>query len=130
MKIYQPKTGPYTLPRSIYNRVIYLVKDYPRLIEQTTDIIAATPERSETPEIQRQRNIRATETANIRYSMIMKDIRDIEESLKQAVPPDARIAIMENIVNGKRYPVDRDRSTYSRYKQRFIYLLAERRNLI
>lgn len=130
MKNYQPTKGQYALPKSIYYRVIYFIKDYPRLLEEKYAILEATPPPSETPEVQKQRNIRATETENIKYSDIVKDIRDIEETLIKAVPPEARKAIMSSILYGESYPLDLDRRTYSRYKQRFIYRLAERRNLI
>lgn len=130
MKNYQPTKSQYTLPKSIYYRVIYFVRDYPRLLEEIDAILEATPPPSETPEVQKQRNIRATETVNLKYSEIKKDIRDIEETLIQAVPPEARKAIMSSIIYGESYPLDLDRRTYSRYKQKFIYRLAERRNLI
>lgn len=130
MKIYSPKKGQYALPNSIYYRVVYLVKDYPRLVIEADALIDATPPQTETPEIQRQRNLRATETTNIKYSMMMKDVRDIEEALKEAVPPDARDAIMKSIISGTSYPLDKDRRTYARYKQRFLYELAKRKHLI
>ena len=110
--------------------MIYLIRDYPRLLEEADAILEATPPQTETPEIQRQRNIKATETTNIKYSMILRDIRDIEEALKETVPPDARRAIMENILTGQRYPIDRHRNTYTKYKQRYIHRLAERRELL
>ena len=130
MKIYSPKKGTYALPNSVYYRVIYLVKDYPRLLSEADALLEATPPQTETPEIQRQRNIKATETTNIKYSMMMKDVRDIEEALIDTVPPDARNAIMKSIICGASYPVDKGRSTYAQYKQRFLYTLAERRHLI
>lgn len=129
MRTYQPTTN-YAVPKSIYYRMIYLIRDYPRLLEEADAILEATPPQTETPEIQRQRNIKATETTNIKYSMILKDIRDIEEALKETVPPDARRAIMENIITGQRYPIDRHRNTYTKYKQRYIHRLAERRELL
>ena len=128
--IYNPKKGPYALTKSIYYRVLYLVKDYPRLLLEADALIGATPDKTETPEIQRQRNLKATETTNIKYSMMMKDARDIEEALKETVPPDARDAILRSIIDGTAYPLDKDRSTYARYKQRFLHNLAERRHLI
>lgn len=128
--IYSPKKGPYALPDSVYYRVLYLVKDYPRLLSEADALLEATPPQTETPEIQRQRNLRATETANIKYAMILRDVRDIEEALITTVPPDARDAVMANIISRESYPVDKGRSTYSRYKQRFLHDLAERRQLI
>lgn len=130
MKTYNPKTGPYVLPRSIYFRIIYLIKDYPRLLSEADALLEATPPPTETPEIQRQRNLRATETNNLRYATIMADVRDIEEALKETVPPDARRAILASIINGEKYPLDRDRRTYTNYKQKYIHNLAERKHLI
>lgn len=130
MKIYNPKKGIYTLPGSIYYRVIYFIKDYPRLIETADAMLEATPPPTETPEIQRQRNIKATETMNLKYAAIMQDVRDIEDALQKAVPPEAQKAILSSIINGEAYPLDKDKRTYSRYKQRFIYTLAEKRQLI
>lgn len=130
MKIYNPKKGVYTLPKSVYYRVLYIVKDYPRLLQDADAMLEATPPQTETPEIQRQRNLRATETNNLKYTEIMKDIRDIENALKDAVPDDAQKAILSSIINNTPYPLDKDRRTYSRYKQKFLYILAKERNLI
>lgn len=130
MKTYSPKTGPYTLPRSIYYRVIYLVKDYPRLKLAADAMLEATPPPTETPEIQRQRNLRATETNNLKYAAVMADIRDIEETLMETVPPDSRKAILDSIINGESYPLDKARSTYTKYKHKYVYTLAERRHWV
>ena len=130
MKIYQNKTGAYTLPRSVYYRMIYFIKDYPRLIDAADALLEATPTPTETPEIQRQRNLQATETANIKYAEFMKDIREIESALKKSVPADAQAAILRAVIYDAPYPIDKDKRTYSRYKQRFIYTLAKERNLI
>ena len=129
MKTYQQK-NEFTIPKSAYYRTIYLIKDLPRLLEEADAIIGATPPETETPEIQRQRNLRATETQNLQYAAIMADIRDIQNAIIEAVPPDKRMAIMENILDGKAYPIDCDRRTYGRYKQKLVYILATKRHYI
>lgn len=130
MKIYQPTKGKYTLPRSVYYRIIYLIKDYPRILSEADALLEATPPPTETPEIQRQRNLRAPETSNIRYAMLIKDVRDIEDALAEAVPYGSRDAVMANILNGTPYPVDKSDRSYQYYKQKFIHTLAVKRQLI
>ena len=129
-KIYNPKKGVYAVPDTVYLRMVYLVKDYPRMCMTADSLLDATPPQTETPEIQRQRNIKATETNNLKYAAIMSDIRDVEAALTATVPPESQKAILHAIINNTRYPIDKDRRTYTRYKQHFIYELAKRRNLI
>ena len=128
-KIYSPKKSEYAMPKSVYYRMVYLVKDYPRLCEEAESILLATPPQTETPEIQRQRNITAQETQSLKYAAIMADVRDIEDAL-QVIPSDARMAILASIIQNKSYPLDRSNRTYSRYKQYYLYTLAKKRGLI
>ena len=117
----------YTLPKPVYYRTLWTIRDYPRLCQEADALLERTPDSTETPEIQRQRNLKATETNNLRYAEVMKVIRAIEGALKSAVPPELRTAVIENVVNGKPWPLNLGARTYGRYKQQYIYTVA--RNL-
>ena len=127
-KQYCPKSQ--RLPRAIYYRVLYMIKDYPRMLADADALLASTPDPTETPEIQRQRNLRATETQNIRYAEIMKTVREIETALRETVPQDCREAILQSVISNKPYPLKYSRSTYSKYKQKFIEAVARKEKLI
>lgn len=124
MRDYQ-LANKYTLPKAVYYRTLWMIRDYPRLCSEADALICSTPDPTETPEIQRQRNLRATETANLKYAEAMKTIRAIENALTTAVPPEARAAVYNNIVYGKGWPLDRGARTYGRYKQAWIYHAAQ-----
>ena len=128
-KIYSPKSGGYTLAPSAYYRTVYLIKDYPRLCQEAEAVMLATPPQTETPEIQRQRSVRAAETQAINYASIMADVRIIEDAL-EVIPDDAQAAILKNILYAEPYPIDRDKRTYGRYKQKYIYNVAKRKGII
>ena len=128
-KIYNLKTSEYTLPPSAYYRTVYLIKDYPRLCQEAEAVMLATPPQTETSEIQRQRSIRAAETQAIKYASIMSDVRIIEDAL-EVIPDDAQAAILKNILYAEPYPIDRDKRTYGRYKQKYIYTVAQKKGIV
>ena len=118
-------SNEYTLPKPVYYRTIWTIRDYPRLLQEADALLESTPAPTETPEIQRQRNLKATETNNLRYAEAMKVIRAIENALITAVPPESREAVIANAVYGKSWPLALPPRSYGRYKQQFIFYTAK-----
>lgn len=59
----------------------------------------------------------------------ISEIGTINEALEE-IPFEYRQAVWNNIQFGQAYPLNADRTTYGRYKSKFIYKLAERFGLI
>lgn len=111
-------------------RVKWTIKDYPRLKQEADAFIARTPAPTETPEIQRQRDITATERNNLRYAELIKTIRAIEDALVESVSPEDRQTIMEHILQDKRWPLNKSESTYKRIQNNYLYAVAEKLHYI
>ena len=56
-------------------------------------------------------------------------VKIIEESLN-VIPTEYQKGVWDNVTKYKAYPLDADRSTYGRYKSKFIHEVAERFDLI
>lgn len=63
----------------------------------------------------------------------MEDIRRVTDAIEQEllmVPPEYRKGIWESITDRKRFPDDADRTTYGRWKSKYVYGVAKRLNYI
>lgn len=58
-----------------------------------------------------------------------KEASAIENALFK-IPDFYREGVIENIINGSRYPMGADERTFRRYKQRYIYLVADMLSLV
>ena len=58
-----------------------------------------------------------------------KECRAVEEALLQ-LPEEYRTIIFNKVCHDKAYPIYTDPSTYSRWKCRFLYFIAEKLNYI
>lgn len=65
----------------------------------------------------------------IRRERMMQSIDAVDYGLSQ-IPEVYRKGVWDNIVKHQAYPDYADRSTYGRYKSKFIYNVAERLGLI
>lgn len=126
MTNYSLTKSEYTLPREVYMKTLWTIKDYPRLLSEADACLEATPNPTETPEIQRQRNLRATETKNLKYAEYLRVIRAIESALTETVAVDDRRAVLDNILYGKSWPLNKSARAYGSIKQRYIYTVAKK----
>lgn len=129
-KVYCPTKGKYVLPKSAYMRTVYTVRDYPRLLQLANDLVVSTSNTTSIPKIQKQRNIKTEEHQSLKYAEIMNDIRLIEEALLESVSPDDREAVLANVINDKPWPHLKSTRTYRTYKQKFLYTVAKKFNII
>jgi len=126
MRDYQSKkNNPYELPDTLYKRVLALVRDYERLKEEYHHVLESGPTPSTVKNHPKGTYIaNPTERKALRLSLISGELKAIEQALV-IVPHEYRDGILNNINYFIRYPDDADRSTYSRWKQRFLYHVAE-----
>lgn len=110
MREYQcTKNNPYLLPHHLYMRVLYIIRDYERL---------------------KQKSERKFEHENTKVlECAATEAQAIEEALTY-VPVFYRDGVLENIMDGSRYPMGADERTFRRYKQRYVYYVAKLLNCI
>ena len=114
MKDYQRQKGNrYILPRTLYHQTVWQIRDYYRLKEQADAILEESPP---PPDGQ-------PHGTSIGDQVAVKAIRLIEKE-KQMIPKEYRDGVWNNILFGTAYPDDADRSTYGRYKSKFVYSVA------
>lgn len=127
MRDYQRKKTKYILPKAVYYTVLWKIRDYYRLKEIAGDMIE---EKKEIAGGLSGTTIhdKVAQTV-IKRERLLKDINIIEDTLKE-IPEEYRIAIWNNIQFRQPYPLYADRSTYGRYKSKFIFLAAQKFNLL
>ena len=124
MRDYQPMTNnPWLLPRSLYLRTLYTIRDYPRMKAEYDAVVSALPSR---PAVRRGKGYHADPTADraARAEHLLRETRAVESALR-IVPEEYRKGLMDSITQFKRYPRDADPRTYRTWKQRFIFAVAE-----
>lgn len=128
LRDYQRKRGKYILPRAVYNGVIWKIRDYYRMKQVAEDLLSigainydSMPKSSGTGDM--------VSSSAIKREQLVKEIKVIEEALLD-LPEEYRSGVWNNILFGSPYPIDADRTTYGRYKSKFIYRVAEKNNLI
>lgn len=128
MRDYQRvKRTKYILPKAVYHQVIWQVRDYGRMCKEVESMIQSTASeecygRSNLPGDPVLRTV-------IRRERLQKVITAIDRSLAD-IPEEYRSGVWDNITKHKAYPPYADRSTYGRYKSKFVYGIAERLGLI
>ena len=118
-----PTKGKYVIPKAVWNRTLWLVRDYDRMKLEADVILTSfggsiitSGGTSGVPDpVARKVILR---------SNYLEAIRAIERSLED-VPECYRKGIWNSIQHRDRYPLDADQTTYSRHKQRFIKKVAE-----
>lgn len=125
MKEYQRQKGnKYILPRALYNQTIWQIRDYHRLKDQAEAILEASPEPSDGQP-------KGNGTGNVVESKVLKRERLLDtiyiiESCKKEIPSEYQEGVWNNTVFGQPFPEGADRSTYGRYKSKFVYEVAKK----
>lgn len=115
------KNNPYRMPRSLYRRVLALIRDYDRMRVEVEELILASPN----PEgIKGGGPGDPTARAAERIEKIQTDIRAIDVALRM-MPEEYRAGVFDAIRYYRPYPRDADERTYRRHKQKFLHDVAE-----
>jgi len=124
MRNYQPKkNNNYKLDKNLFSRMLYLVKDYHRMkarIEELSGELSHTEGSSSSGQ-----HSDSTLHKAIRIERMSEDCRAVDWALAQ-IPEEFRKIIFNKILFDRAYPLCADPSTYSRWKCRFLYYLAEK----
>lgn len=122
MRDYQrKKNNSYSLPCYLYKRMLYLIRDYDRLKAERKDILFGTPEHDGAPH---SGFGSPTESKALRLYMLDTECSAVEKALNN-IPECYRKGIMRNICYYEPYPLDADRTTYGKWKHKFVYFVAK-----
>lgn len=123
MRDYQrAKYTKYKLGRVLYNKTLWRIRDYNRLKDLANSIIDRTPEVSE-PTSKTNKISDTVANAVIKREKYIKEI-DIIDSCLNALPEEYKKGVWNNIMYDEPYPIYADRSTYGRWKSKFIHDVA------
>lgn len=128
MRDYQcKKNNPYHLPRTLYRRVISVIRDYKRQREEVNNILYG----SHFSEIAVKGGLpkSSVESMAIRLEKYTADLEAVEKALER-IPAEYQKGVFQNITDGKRFPPTAHYNTWIRWKQRFIFYVAQNLNLV
>lgn len=121
------RNNKYLLPKPVYHQALWIIRDHKRiksLIDnhgrKAVDINAYI----------RSNDISDPTFEEVNYrERYLEYLQKIEDALS-SIPNEYAKGVWNNIVYHSAYPKDAHRSTYGRYKAKFIYAIAERFELI
>ena len=112
MRNYQPKkNNNYKLDDSLFIRMKYLVKDYPRMkltAENITD----------------RHLLELSSDNTMKFKKISEECNAIDRALED-LPLEYQKPVFKNVCYDVPYPIDADRTTYGRWKCRFLWNIAK-----
>jgi len=124
-RVYQPvKNNKYYLPKNLYMRTVYLIRDYKRLREEYDDLLEESF-LSEGPS-----GAAVSDPTPARVAKVYECARCIKAvtAALLTIPAEYRDGVFENVAFGKKYPEFAGAATWSRNRSRFIYEVARNMN--
>lgn len=117
------KQTKYILGRVVYNKTLWIIRDYYRIKDIADSFLERTPD-------PRQPRVPSNKISDITYEVAQKRERYLKEiniidKCIAAIPEEYRKGVWDNIMKDKPYPRYADRSTYGRWKSKFIYDVAK-----
>lgn len=129
MRDYQRKrNNPYYLPKTLYHRVIAVIRDYDRQCEEIDNVLYGTADHDGVT-VAGGMPGKPTESAALRLAQYENDTEAVEQALIQ-IPEEYRKEVFDNIRVGERFPNTAHRSTWFRWKRKFVWYVAENLNLV
>jgi len=122
------KNNPYYLPKSLYRRVLSVIRDYERQKGEITDILYGTADRDGVA-VSGGIPGKPTESIAIRLSQYENDVEAVENALNK-IPFEYRSGVFRNIERGERFPDTAHYNTWLTWRQRYVWYVAKGLNLI
>lgn len=122
------KFTKYKLGRVLYNKTLWRIRDYNRLKDVADGIIQQSHEQSE-PTGKTNKTSDTVLNAVVKREKYLTEIKTIDECL-DLIPQEYRKGIWNNIMYNEPYPIYADRSTYGRWKSKFIHDVAQKLEIV
>ena len=121
---HQPTSSKsYVLPHNLYMITLYTVRDYDRMRAEYHEAAGISAH-----VLRDKISNNGTGNPTERNGIIRANLFDRLEAIEQAllkIPSEYRKGLIDNIIYKAWYPDDASTRTYRRWKQRFIYYVAE-----
>lgn len=125
MRDYQRTKGnKYILPRDVYRSTLWTIRGYQRMKDEADAILFESPA---PPDGQPRGTATGDEVASkaIRREQYVRKVKAIDEAL-EVLPREYRRGVWNSVQYFDSYPLDADRSTYARWKARFVWEVANK----
>ena len=129
MKDYQrKKNNKYILPYAVYMQTVWIIRDYPRMKEEAQAILEESPP---PPDGQPRGTGKGDDVFSkaARREDLLRKTKAIEYALG-TVPKEYRFGVWLNVIERRAFPRDAGRSTYGKWKSRFVFEVAVRLGII
>lgn len=113
----------YKLPKNVYMKTLWHIKDYYRLKEEYGSLFGRAPVQDGQPKGTTPGD--PTGSLAVKSAILSDGIKAVEEGLK-TIPKEYRDGVMANICFRCRYPDTAHYNTWRVYRQRFVYEVAKR----
>ena len=126
---YQRRKDKYILPTAVYHQTLWQIRDYHRLREE----YAAVAEERPGPSDGMPRGKGGTSDPTFQKAVKLEQIGRVLSAIdtaKAMIPDEYREGVWRSVMYREPYPIDADRTTYSRWKSKFVYTVAEKLNFI
>lgn len=129
MRDYQrKKNNKYLLPSTVYHRTIRTIRDYYRMHAEASDILTNSPP---PPDGQPKGDAPGDPVLQkVVYRYELKTQVDAIDKALTVIPEEYRAGVWNNIQWNTRFPQNAGRSTYARYKAKYIHEVAKKLNYI
>ena len=122
MRDYQRfKNNKYYLPKAVYHQTLWFIRDYQRMKERLDEMLVESSSADGMP--------RGSATGDPTMARVMKRENLLKKTLvienaMAKIPEEYRKGVWNSVMYNKAYPLDADRTTYARYKSKFISQVA------
>lgn len=123
MRDYQrQKNNKYILPRPVYHKTLWTIRDYYRMKEEADDILYSSGRPGQRNGSGISDPVAAKAIKRDKFLRITKAIDEV----KTQIPEEYQRGVWDSILYGSRYPLNADRTTYGRWKSWFVFHVAEK----
>lgn len=122
MRDYCITKGKYSIPRTVWSRCIWLIRDRERLQREADELLGTRA--NSLDHIWSGGPSDPVAAAAEKRERFLKEIRTIDKAM-EGIPEEYRKGILDSIIKRDPYPLDANRGTYSRWKARYVHDLAE-----
>lgn len=127
MSYQRTKNNPYQLPHNVYMQCLYAVRDYDRMKKEMEDILYAAPGAADG--MPRGSTIsNPTSGKAIKREHLQRRCQAIEQAL-MTIPSEYRKGVLSGTMYGC-YPTDAHPETYRRWRRRFIFEVAQQKQMV